>query len=136
MMQLIVLATAAFALGGSSAALGQDAKATADQFEAKTPEVAVSTFYLAAAKNDLALLRAVDREPTWAKPDELAKLGRLIVGFRIVARSPMKAGEGVHVDDIYIRTEEYFAAIPKPGKRHFQLRKAGAGWTIVNFNVD
>ena len=136
MTKVILLAAIAFTLCRPMLAIGQEPKAKAEVFEATTPEIAVSTFYLSAAKNDLELLRTVDREPTWAKPEELAKLGRLIVGFRITARSPMKAGQDVRPDDIYIRTEEYFAGLQKPGKRHFHLRKAGKGWTIVNFNVD
>ena len=136
MMRLTLVLVTAFSLWGPCGAIGQDDKTKPAFLEAKAPEIAVSTFYLATAKGDVELLKTVDREPTWAKPEVLAKLGSLVIGFRIVARAPMKKGEGVRAGDVYIRTEEFFHGFEKPGKRHFHLRKVGNGWTIINFNVD
>jgi len=133
---ILIAAIAVVVLGSPRNVAAQDSKATPHVFEAKTPEIAISTFYLAAAKKDLGLLKSVDPQPDWATPEELAKLGNLVVGFRIVARSQMKKGEGVRAGDVYVRTEEYFSATDKPGTTHFQLRKVGNKWIIINFNVD
>jgi hypothetical protein len=111
-------------------------EAAGNRFEAKRPETAVSTFYLAIAKRDRNLLRSVDPDPAWASDEELAKMAGLIVGFRIVARGPMKSGPGVAPGDMYVRAEEFLSGYPKPGIRHFQLRKTEQGWHILNFNVD
>ena len=107
-----------------------------ESFQARTPEVAVSTFYLAVAKQDRDLLKRVDRNPVWATNEQIKKMSDAIVAFAIVARGPMKSGDGVKAGDMYVRTTEYFTTTVKPGKRHFQLRNVEGGWTIVNFNVD
>jgi len=107
-----------------------------ESFQARTPEVAVSTFYLAIAKQDRDLLKRVDLDPVWATNEQIKKMSDVIVAFAIVARGPMKSGEGMKAGDMYVRTAEYFSTVAKPGKRHFQLRNVGGGWMIVNFNVD
>jgi len=133
--RLAVVSVIGIVFSTSWNAVGQDTKAKPQVFEAKTPEIAISTFYLSAAKKDLELLKSVDPEPDWATPEELAKVGNL-VGFRIVARSPMKKGGQVKAADVYVRTEDYFLGMEKPGKTHFHLRKVGNRWIIINFNVD
>jgi hypothetical protein len=120
----------------STWAIGQQIRTKQGLSEAKATEVAVSTFYLAAARGDVELLKTVDPQPVWAKPEVLAKLGNSIVAFRIAARMPMKTGEGVKAGDMYVSTDEYYRGLDKPGKRHFHLRKVGGRWTILNFNID
>lgn len=113
-----------------------EATPSGTSFAPSSPEAAVGTFYLAIAKRDIALLKSVDPNPTWAKKEEIEKLSKAIVSFRIVGKKRMQSGEGVVAGDMYVGTEEYFEGINKPGKRHFQLRKKAGSWVVVNFNVD
>ena len=136
MTRLTALVVIGLSLLYSSWAIGQQVRTKQGPSEAKATEVAVSTFYLAATKGDLELLKTVDPQPVWAKPEVLARFGNSIVGFRIAARMPMKSGDGVKTGDMYVSTEEYYRGMDKPGKRHFHLRKVGGKWTILNFNVD
>jgi hypothetical protein len=132
---IFVAAMAIVALGSPWNVAAQDNKPPPHAFEAKTPEIAVSTFYLSAAKKDLDLLKSIDPEPDWATPAELVRFGNLLVGFRIVARGPMK-GERVRAGDVYVRTEEYYVGTQRPGTRHFHLRKVGNKWIMINSNLD
>lgn len=136
MTRLSAIVMISLSLLYSTWAIGQQARTKHGLSEAKAAEVAVSTFYLAAARGDVELLKTVDPQPAWAKPEVLAKLGSSIVAFRVAARMPMKAGDGVKAGDMYVSTEEYYRDLDKPGKRHFHLRKVGGSWTILNFNVD
>jgi hypothetical protein len=134
MKNFLTLSIALLVLGFHRPLIARDGPDQA--FKAGTPEIAVSTYYLAIAKRDIGLISAVDSDPKWASQEVLAKMSTSIVGFRVVAKGPMKKGMGVKEGDAYVRTEEFFAGVNKSGHRHFHLRKIGGAWAIINFNVD